>query len=324
LNKNESALIDLAQKLLDEGATMGLDAAAVVRKLLNADRDALLTQVARQLIADAAADGYSPVEAVRRLLVTDHVERGWVHRRRLRPSGRISKAELEEDRLVFQVDGRRKLELDLHERGRRRWILDGVRTDKRHVELELGAWTGFTDGVELVADHLERLQRQNAAVIERECKARAEELEAELEQIRICAIEGRHTQLAIWRAKNSRQAGAVVPARIAKIRDIKRLDLNLPTYVYFLLNEGEVVYVGQTSDAWPARIASHASSKRIKFDDVWFVEVDRESAGWVERKYIKEFLPVYNVAHKTSPSDRQRNFKPSQNVRNRGNSDELT
>lgn len=47
-------------------------------------------------------------------------------------------------------------------------------------------------------------------------------------------------------------------------------------------------------DAWPSRIVTHVNDKEKDFDDVWYLEVDKDSRLAVERTYIRRFSPIYN------------------------------
>ena len=61
--------------------------------------------------------------------------------------------------------------------------------------------------------------------------------------------------------------------------------------VYFLIRDGEIVYVGQSRQL-PKRIESHRSDK--KFDRVLFVRVSQSVIDQVERRLIIELAPEYN------------------------------
>lgn len=106
---------------------------------------------------------------------------------------------------------------------------------------------------------------------------------------------GRHPALARWRQAGAR-ADAETPECLREVRHVKRLDSHdLPCHVYFLLRAGVVVYVGQTSKAWPLRILDHIEEGMKEFDDVWYLEVDRPSLSDVEATYIRQFRPQYNA-----------------------------
>ena len=85
--------------------------------------------------------------------------------------------------------------------------------------------------------------------------------------------------------------------------------------IYFLMCDGDVVYVGQTQRRWPQRIAQHLLDGEKEFDAVWHFRLGdlerlpREWSGgrWVvgvdatvrrllelESLYIAHFKPHYN------------------------------
>lgn len=103
----------------------------------------------------------------------------------------------------------------------------------------------------------------------------------------------RHPTLRIWRNRNPVNIEEV-PQCLKNIRHVKRLEITEPSFVYFLLMEEEVVYVGQTTSPWPARILQHLKSGDKEFDDVWYLEVDRPSVSQVEAEFIRKFQPKYN------------------------------
>lgn len=85
-----------------------------------------------------------------------------------------------------------------------------------------------------------------------------------------------------------------IPACLKQIKNVNQFYADRLCYIYFLLDKGEVVYVGQSSSYWPGRILSHLQEKVKMFDDIWYVEADRQSLDAMEVKYIREFRPKYN------------------------------
>lgn len=61
--------------------------------------------------------------------------------------------------------------------------------------------------------------------------------------------------------------------------------------IYFLLRDGEVVYVGQ-SVSIARRVKTHR--KTLVFDEVKYIEVDRTRLNDAERKFIMELKPKHN------------------------------
>lgn len=104
----------------------------------------------------------------------------------------------------------------------------------------------------------------------------------------------RQQRLSKWRKKGFTTASGPTPEIIRHVRAIKRFDGVMACHVYFLLHEGEVVYVGQSGAGWPSRVHSHLRDKAKVFDDIWYIEVDRPTLSDVERRFIEEFNPKYN------------------------------
>jgi hypothetical protein len=67
--------------------------------------------------------------------------------------------------------------------------------------------------------------------------------------------------------------------------------------IYFLILEGEIVYVGQSTD-YHSRVKSHTLAKAIQFDAVAFVRVAHGYLNNVEAEYIARLRPRFNIAGK--------------------------
>jgi GIY-YIG catalytic domain len=63
--------------------------------------------------------------------------------------------------------------------------------------------------------------------------------------------------------------------------------------IYFLIFEGAIQYVGQSSDVH-ARIKDHVRGKRIKFDRAVWIECDVTDFDYLEAAYIKQCKPPLN------------------------------
>lgn len=71
---------------------------------------------------------------------------------------------------------------------------------------------------------------------------------------------------------------------------------NIPkVFVYFLIDNGEVVYVGKTTVGL-SRIYAH---KDKKYDKVYIILCDPEDLDFTETKYIAKYLPKYNTVFNT-------------------------
>lgn len=67
----------------------------------------------------------------------------------------------------------------------------------------------------------------------------------------------------------------------------------LESCLYFLIDDGEVVYVGQSTNViW--RLRSHIIDPEKKFDSYTLVSFPLSMLNEVEAKYIVELRPKYN------------------------------
>lgn len=66
--------------------------------------------------------------------------------------------------------------------------------------------------------------------------------------------------------------------------------------VYFLFDQGEVVYVGR-SDSIPTRLAQHVSIGAIEFDSWSCVPATGFEQERMEQLYIAVLTPKYNIKH---------------------------
>jgi hypothetical protein len=79
------------------------------------------------------------------------------------------------------------------------------------------------------------------------------------------------------------------PAQLAYIRNVKRL-LQCPPGVYFMLNGGKVVYIGQSQHP-EVRVKSHT---RFPHSEIWILPVPKRHLNDVEGALIRLFNPKYN------------------------------
>jgi hypothetical protein len=90
------------------------------------------------------------------------------------------------------------------------------------------------------------------------------------------------------------------------------LSINIPAnrlvVVYFLVDQGEVVYVGKTTDLF-GRISAHLREKRMSFSAFSFVEVDIDILDEVEIKYIVGLAPRYNTSNNAACLNRLRKHR---------------
>jgi hypothetical protein len=185
-----------------------------------------------------------------------------------------------------------------------RWVHRG-HTSAESLGKYMETAPGYFHAIEDMARELFRLRR---GVLE-EAGAWRRDAEVELERQRAAAMGaveqfgehlrrgysvGRHDALARWRAESD--PSATPPTCLSGVRGLRQMKSDdFPCFVYFLLKNEEVVYVGQTSKPWPLRILDHIEAGQKDFDDVWFTPVDRQSINAVERAYIRQFRPKHNV-----------------------------
>lgn len=65
------------------------------------------------------------------------------------------------------------------------------------------------------------------------------------------------------------------------------------TAVYFLIEQREVVYVGQSRNVY-SRVAVHMKEKIIKFSTAWCLVCNEDELTPLENRYIAHFRPKYN------------------------------
>ena len=65
--------------------------------------------------------------------------------------------------------------------------------------------------------------------------------------------------------------------------------------VYFLLQDNEIVYVGQSTSIL-TRLANHSIEATKKFNRVYVVECPAASMTRLERMYIDKLKPIYNAS----------------------------
>lgn len=63
-------------------------------------------------------------------------------------------------------------------------------------------------------------------------------------------------------------------------------------FIYFLIKNKEVVYVGQTTQGY-SRIQAHTDKN---FDSVYFIRCDEYDLDELESKYVIKYKPIYNKA----------------------------
>lgn len=98
------------------------------------------------------------------------------------------------------------------------------------------------------------------------------------------------------------QSTESLPDQLIGVPGIQPLKAKRPGVVYFLVSRGEVVYVGQTSAAWPSRIESHLTEGSKEFDSVYYLEVPHADDLYsVEMRWIERLRPRYNYSGRPKP-----------------------
>ncbi len=106
-----------------------------------------------------------------------------------------------------------------------------------------------------------------------------------------CAIETRERK-----RRNVRLNGAYdIPPSLEPLRGkLRSYEIeNYPGHVYFLVEEEEVVYVGQTIDL-AYRIRSHVTEARIRFNKVYWIPCLHEDMAVIEAAFIGTLKPKFN------------------------------
>lgn len=196
----------------------------------------------------------------------------------------------------------------LHGSGYRWYESGNGYVSRDYVEKLLSAWPGYVDALEDLWDEVQATLRKVEENGKKRWEAQNEEwnwrfnqlkeiAERDLVAARREAALGRHAALERWRKDAPLRADR--PVALAEISGIKQLaQVQLPCYVYFLLDKGEVVYVGHTSQEIGRAIEPLAADPSKTFDDVWFLEVDWQSAKQVADSYREAFNPRYQQKKK--------------------------
>lgn len=72
-------------------------------------------------------------------------------------------------------------------------------------------------------------------------------------------------------------------------------DIFLSSGIYFLIQDNEIVYIGQTKIHFATRISKHINSNNIKFNSFYIIPFSPdENLNIIEAKYIIKFNPKHN------------------------------
>lgn len=87
-----------------------------------------------------------------------------------------------------------------------------------------------------------------------------------------------------------------IPMELASVKNLFKLPLeilNTPPGVYFLCDEKDIVYVGQSINV-ANRIATHLSEAEKQFNQVYFIPCHISHLNHLESSMIRYFKPKYN------------------------------
>lgn len=252
----------------------------------------LSKQYAERLLAEGRAQGLTEVDIVWNLLCRLHVSNPYHQRQSNDGSGNVRDIQIKPGYLRVTTWDDEQFDF-CEERGYRWREVGGLWMSRSRLEEQLGVWPGYVDALEDVFRTAQNFlaefewQKQESA---EHMKKYYERLE---EQLAYRYATERHPELRRWRSKNPTLTTTIPPA-LQSIKHIKQLETRQPCYVYFLLKDSEVVYVGQSSAPWPGRILQHLKDATKSFDDVWYLEVDHGSLSQIEQAYIRKLRPFYN------------------------------
>lgn len=164
-------------------------------------------------------------------------------------------------------------------------IIEGVRVCRTDAEM--------SEVVGRMDERLDRLYEENEEQ-RRLINAMQQEID-ELKRPRLLA-EGKLPQSPNRNADN----GVGVPGELRVVPGLRKPNVDMEIYcgVYFLCQDDEVVYVGQSNHVL-ARMVSHQKEGRKKFNRLYCIDVDLDQLSFVERQWIDHLLPRYNADAKT-------------------------
>jgi len=101
----------------------------------------------------------------------------------------------------------------------------------------------------------------------------------------------------------------MIPEQLNSIPDIKRYSIadRLWGYIYFIISENKVIYVGKTKNDINSRLIEFKKSRKRKYDEVYYIIRHPKDLDATELYYINEFQPEYNKHGKKSIGDKPSN-----------------
>lgn len=74
-------------------------------------------------------------------------------------------------------------------------------------------------------------------------------------------------------------------------KNFRKLEKVSDIFVYLLIKNGEVIYVGQTQNGI---ISPYKHKYNKDFDDIYLIECKENELDYLQDKYIKKYCPIYN------------------------------
>ena len=113
------------------------------------------------------------------------------------------------------------------------------------------------------------------------------------------------------------------------MKSMKRFKIPKGSYVYFLVSDDKIVYIGQSK--WMIfRIGCHQmglcnGTDKKEFDEVYYMKVSEKDIDEVEKFYIDFFRPYYNATYRRfyHETDHQRHIREKKNANARKNYDPI-
>jgi len=80
------------------------------------------------------------------------------------------------------------------------------------------------------------------------------------------------------------------PQKNRKLHPLLPNDFDRTPYIYFLINDNVILYIGQTRNL-RTRIIHHSN---IEYNAIRFIKCNKPDMSYYERRWIRKFKPIYN------------------------------
>lgn len=101
--------------------------------------------------------------------------------------------------------------------------------------------------------------------------------------------------------RNNDYCVSEIPISLSNVKNLFQFSGNIFSKIsgiYFLCNDLEVLYVGQSTNIY-ARIGQHIADDKKEFDKAFFILVPSDRLNDIEGALIKYLQPIYNGSRKT-------------------------